>query len=577
MRRLAEYEDYALRLLQDAGIRVARPYGIVEITPEREYLLVTEFFDGAVEIGDADVDDQVIDQGLLLIRKLWDAGIAHRDIKPGNLMVRGGQLLLIDVAFVQVRPSPWRQAVDLGNMMLVLAVRTDPERVYRRALHYFTEAELAEAFAATRGVASPTQLRAFMKRDPRDLLAEFRALAPPRQPIVLQRWSIRRVALAAAMLAIFAVPAVFGSACCCRPGGRDLGATPPSCGTGHAMILAAQAVPSAAFLPCIAALPSGWTAGDAEIASGQASFVLDSGSGRGRRRPDRARPDRAAADGDDHPDRDLRHLGRPADPLRPARHAPVRAPAEPGPAVLRRSLLHLPRRLRDLPVRLRARRVPGPGHHGRQRGGVHAPVGAGRLRPAHRGPGPVRARCRMPGMTRPATARRQEDALLARPRQAALLTAAVVALTAVVFALVAEHGTLARIQRLDDAWLRLMISGRAPPLTAIAKVFNVLGLVYVTLPVRIALAGFLALRRRWWHLAAFAAAIVLSEVLIGSLKGIYDRARPPGSLVATSGASFPSGHAIAASVTVVAAVIALVPAGQAARPGGARPRWRSRS
>ena len=54
-------------------------------------------------------------------------------------------------------------------MMLVLAVRTDTQRVYRRALDYFTEAELAEAFAATRRVASPAQLRAFMKRDPRDL------------------------------------------------------------------------------------------------------------------------------------------------------------------------------------------------------------------------------------------------------------------------------------------------------------------------------------------------------------------------------------------------------------------------
>jgi membrane-associated phospholipid phosphatase len=168
----------------------------------------------------------------------------------------------------------------------------------------------------------------------------------------------------------------------------------------------------------------------------------------------------------------------------------------------------------------------------------------------------------MPGMTRPATARPQEDALLARPRQAAFLTTGVVAVTAVVFALAADHGTLAHIQRLDDAWLRLMVSGRTPPLTAIAKVFNVLGLVYVTLPVRIALAGYLALRRRWWHLAAFAAAIVLSEALIGSLKGIYDRARPPASLVATTNASFPSGHAIAASVTVVAAVIALVPAGR---------------
>jgi membrane-associated phospholipid phosphatase len=168
----------------------------------------------------------------------------------------------------------------------------------------------------------------------------------------------------------------------------------------------------------------------------------------------------------------------------------------------------------------------------------------------------------MPGMTRAVAVRPEEDALLGRPRQAALLTAAVVAATVVVFALVADHGVLARIQRADDAWLRLMISGRAAPLTAIAKILNVLGLVYVTLPVRIALAGFLALRRRWWHLAAFAAAIAASEVLIGSLKGSYDRARPPGSLVTTSGASFPSGHAIAASVTVVAAVIALVPAGR---------------
>jgi tRNA A-37 threonylcarbamoyl transferase component Bud32/membrane-associated phospholipid phosphatase len=274
VRRLAEYEDYTLRLLRDAGIRTARPYGIVEITPEREYLIVTEFFDGAVEIGHADVGDEVIDQGLQLIRKLWDAGIAHRDIKPGNLMVRDGELLLIDVAFAQVRPSPWRQAVDLGNMMLVLAVRTDPDRVYQRALRYFSPAELGEAFAATRGVASPTQLRAFVKKDPRDLLGTFRALAPPRAPITLQRWGPRRIALALAVpISLLVAWGVAGNAF--FPA-ENIGAHPPLCGTSHAMILAAQAVPSAAQLPCVSDLPSGWQIGGADIASGRSVFWLDS-------------------------------------------------------------------------------------------------------------------------------------------------------------------------------------------------------------------------------------------------------------------------------------------------------------
>jgi hypothetical protein len=42
------------------------------------------------------------------------------------------------------------------------------------------------------------------------------------------------------------------------------------------MILAAQAVPSAALVPCVAALPQGWSVGGADIASGHARFWLDS-------------------------------------------------------------------------------------------------------------------------------------------------------------------------------------------------------------------------------------------------------------------------------------------------------------
>ncbi len=165
-------------------------------------------------------------------------------------------------------------------------------------------------------------------------------------------------------------------------------------------------------------------------------------------------------------------------------------------------------------------------------------------------------------MRRQARAPRREHVLLAFPGRDLAVTAVVLVLTALALAAVAGRGTLTHVQRLDDSWLRLMTSARSGPLTAFALFLNLLGFVYVTLPVRIAVAGFLALRRSWWHLAAFVAAVVLSEILIGTLKSVYDRGRPPGSLVSTSGASFPSGHAVAASVTTVAAVIALVPPGR---------------
>ena len=138
VRRLVTYEDYALRALRDAGVGVARTYGVIELTPNREYMLVTEFFEGGRNLSESEVDDTVIDGGLDLVRHLWDAGFAHRDLKPANLLVVGGHLQLVDVSALEVRPSPWRQAVDLANMMLCLAVRTDADRVYARATSVFT-------------------------------------------------------------------------------------------------------------------------------------------------------------------------------------------------------------------------------------------------------------------------------------------------------------------------------------------------------------------------------------------------------------------------------------------------------
>jgi tRNA A-37 threonylcarbamoyl transferase component Bud32/membrane-associated phospholipid phosphatase len=199
VRRLVEYEDYMLLKMQDADLPSPRTMGFVEITPEREYAIVTEFLQDAREMGDVDVDDEIIDESLVIVRKLWDAGLAHRDIKPANVMVSHGRVVLIDPAFATIRPSAWRQAVDLANMMIILALKTSADHVYERSLNYFSPDEIAEAFAAMKSVTIPSQSRsslALLKRtEGVDIVARFRELSPPRERISLQRWSWRRVRL----------------------------------------------------------------------------------------------------------------------------------------------------------------------------------------------------------------------------------------------------------------------------------------------------------------------------------------------------------------------------------------------
>lgn len=81
---------------------------------------------------------------------------------------------------------------------------------------------------------------------------------------------MRRAIVATALVALAALPA-------CGAGARE---DVPFCleqsKNDGLLILMAQAVPSATYVPCLNGLPAGWSFGGEDVRSGRASFWLDS-------------------------------------------------------------------------------------------------------------------------------------------------------------------------------------------------------------------------------------------------------------------------------------------------------------
>jgi membrane-associated phospholipid phosphatase len=125
--------------------------------------------------------------------------------------------------------------------------------------------------------------------------------------------------------------------------------------------------------------------------------------------------------------------------------------------------------------------------------------------------------------------------------------------------------TFTPIGRLDESTYRAMDHIRNVVLSAAARALNVIGGGYVTIPVRAVVSLWLAFRRRWRAFGAWVLTWVAAEVLLTAAKEYFHRGRPPDPLVAITGYSFPSGHAVAAAATAVALVLVLMPSGSRRR------------
>jgi hypothetical protein len=123
----------------------------------------------------------------------------------------------------------------------------------------------------------PSQLRRLLRAQGRDLHAEFVRLLPePPRPIAIQRWSVRRVGLVAGAAALAAL--IVGAAASTNNNiatKTTLGIHQLGCAQPAPLWLEAQSVPAASLVPCLHAMPPGWTLADVAVNDGRSILTLN--------------------------------------------------------------------------------------------------------------------------------------------------------------------------------------------------------------------------------------------------------------------------------------------------------------
>lgn len=135
------------------------------------------------------------------------------------------------------------------------------------------------------------------------------------------------------------------------------------------------------------------------------------------------------------------------------------------------------------------------------------------------------------------------------------------AIAVVLFVLLANPSTEDWVQAIDDGVRDAVRRSRWGPFTVMATALNILGAWYVTWPLRLVVAGWLWARQRWEALIVWLMAMAVYEPLVGIVKELYRRQRPPSPDVVVTGFSFPSGHATVGAAIAIGLVMVVVRAG----------------
>lgn len=132
-------------------------------------------------------------------------------------------------------------------------------------------------------------------------------------------------------------------------------------------------------------------------------------------------------------------------------------------------------------------------------------------------------------------------------------------LTVAIFVVIAVPALLSFVEPIDEWFWDLSVETEWQPAVIAAKALRIIGSGWVMVPFEIAVGIWLFGRHRLKALVFWIASIGTSGAIVWISKVLYERPRPPDSLVSTTGESFPSAHSATAAVVAIGLVLVFAP------------------
>lgn len=137
---MARHEFEVTGRMRDLGVPTPEPLEVIE--GEDDALIVYEYLEGYVPLGETDLGDDLLDAVFEHLRTLHDHGVAHGDVSLANVLVVDGVPHFIDATCVRDDGIDEAVAYDLACALGALASKRDPDDVVEAATAWYDADEI---------------------------------------------------------------------------------------------------------------------------------------------------------------------------------------------------------------------------------------------------------------------------------------------------------------------------------------------------------------------------------------------------------------------------------------------------